>query len=96
MKRTEPMRLGDIIQKMVDATGLRPQYSRRSVEAAWPDVVGPHIAAYTGRVYVKDRTLYVHIVSAPLKEEMTYLHDLLVRQLNEAAGADVISNIRFL
>lgn len=96
MKRVEPMRLDAIISKMIDQTGLRPEFNRRTVESAWPDVVGKHIASYTGRIYVKDRTLHVQIVSAPLKEELSYLGELLVRQLNEAAGADVISSIRFL
>ena len=96
------MRLGVVIKRMSDATGKRavhgrrPEYERRAVESLWPDVVGKHIASYTGRIYVKDRTLNVQIISASLKEELSYLRELLVRQLNEAAGADVISSIRFL
>lgn len=90
------MRLDAIIKQMIDATGLRPEYERRAVESLWPDVVGKHIASYTGRIYVKDRTLNVQIISASLKEELSYLRELLMRQLNEAAGADVISSIRFL
>ena len=90
------MRLDAIIKQMIDATGLRPEYERRAVESLWPDVVGKHIASYTGRIYVKDRTLNVQIISASLKEELSYLRELLVRQHNEAAGADVISSIRFL
>lgn len=96
MKRVEPLLLGEVIKKMIDATGLRPEFNRHSVESVWPKVVGPHIASYTGRIFVKERTLNVQILSAPLKEELAYMGELLVRQLNEAAGADVISSIRFL
>lgn len=96
MKRVEPMRLDAIIRRMIDLTGLRPEFNRHTIESVWPDVVGKHIASYTGRIFVKDRTLNVQIVSAPLKEELSYLCPLLVRQLNEAAGADVISSIRLL
>ena len=60
------MRLDAIIKQMIDATGLRPEYERRAVESLWPDVVGKHIASYTGRIYVKDRTLNVQIISASL------------------------------
>ena len=90
------MRLDAIIKQMIDATGLRPEYNRRTVESLWPEVAGKHIASYTGRIYVKARTLNVQIISASLKEELSFLRELLVRQLNEAAGADVISSIRFL
>lgn len=94
MKRTEPLRIDEIIEKMVDATGLRPQMEAHSIENVWPDVVGKHINAYTSRVYVRDRILHVHITSAALKEELSYMRDLLVRQLNQAAGAAVITNIQ--
>ena len=40
MKRREPRLLGAIIENMIDATGLRPQYQRHSIEAVWPQVVG--------------------------------------------------------
>lgn len=93
MKQSEPMRLDDIIEKMVTATGLRPQFEAHSIENVWPDVVGKQINAYTSRVYVRGRTLHVHLTSASLKEELGYMRELLVRQLNSAAGADVITNI---
>ncbi len=93
MKRSEPLRVDEIIEKMVTATGLRPQFQAHSIENVWPDVVGKHINAFTSRVYVRERTLHVHITSAPLKEELGYMRELLVKQLNRAAGADVINNI---
>lgn len=96
MKRTQPLRLDAIIQQMIDATGLRAQLNRRAVESFWPDVVGANIASYTGRVFVRDTTLHVQIVSAPLKEELSYMKELLVRQLNEAAGQTVIKDIKFI
>ena len=96
MKRREPRLLGAIIENMIDATGLRPQYQRHSIEAVWPQVVGKHINDYTGRIYGEGTVLTVHIVSASLKEELSYLRPLLVRQLNEAAGAEIINDIKIL
>lgn len=93
MKRSEPLRLDEIIRRMIDATGMRPELSRRTVVTEWPDVVGRHIASYTGQIYVRERTLHVHIVSAALKEELGYARDRLVERLNEAVGTEVIDNI---
>ena len=72
MKRTEPLRIDEVIRRMIDATGMRPDYTRHSAESAWPAIVGPHIAAYTGRLYVKDRVMHVYITSAPLREELGF------------------------
>lgn len=90
------MRIDAVIQKMIDATGLRPEYNRRSIESVWPDVVGRNIAAYTGRIYVKDSTLHVQILSSALKEELSYIAGSLTAHLNEAVGAEVITAIRFI
>ena len=93
MKRTEPLRIDEILRRMIDATGMRPEFSRRSVESMWPAVVGQHIASYAGRIYVQARTLHVHITSAALKEELGYSRPQLVEKLNEAVGTNVIDNI---
>ena len=93
MKRTEPLILGDIIDKMIQSTGLRPQYQKRSVEALWPRIVGKHIASYTIRTRLEGRTLHVYISSAPLKEELGYLKETLCSQLNEAAEESLVDNI---
>ena len=45
------------------------------------------------RLYVKDSTLHVYIVSAPLKEELSYARDRLVEKLNEAVGKHVIDAV---
>lgn len=95
MKRTEPLRIDEIIRRMIDATGMRPEYSRRSVESLWPSIVGPSIAGYTGRIFVQGRILHVYITSAPLKEELGYARQTLIDKLNDAVGSEVIDRIIF-
>lgn len=93
MKRSEPLRIDEILRRMVEATGLRPDLMRHTVESLWPRIVGPHIAAYTGRIFVSGRTLNVYITSAALKEELGYARTDLVDKLNEAVGESVIDDI---
>lgn len=87
------MQLGQIIEKMFDDTGLRPALEQRSVEAMWPGVVGKHIASYTRRVHLEGRTLHVYIESAVLKEELGYLRDTLIAQINRLAARKAVDNI---
>ena len=93
MKRTEPLHISEILRRMVAATGLRPDLMRHSIESMWPRIVGPNIAAYTGRIFVSGRTLNVYITSAALKEELGYARADLVDKLNEAVGESVIDDI---
>lgn len=96
MKRTEPMQIGKVIEQMIDATGLRPELNRRSIEAAWPVVVGQHIAAYTSSVRLDGRVLKVQIKSAALKEELMYLRPLLIQQLNDLTATNQIDDIKII
>lgn len=93
MRRSEPLKLDRVIQQMIDRTGLREEYERRTVESLWPDVVGRNIASYTRRVVLRERVLHVEIVSAALKEELSFMRDDLVRHINEAAHRDAIDAI---
>lgn len=93
MKRSQPLQIGQIIDKMLTDTGLRPSLERRSVEALWPAVVGRHIASYTRRVALEGRVMHIYIDSAPLKEELGYLRDTLVTKLNKLANRRVVDNI---
>lgn len=93
MKRTDPVLFDDVFNEMIEATGMREKLQQHSIEAVWPRVVGDHINSFTGRRFVKDRVFHVYIVSAPLKEQLSYMRDALVKSLNEAAGADVIDAV---
>jgi predicted nucleic acid-binding Zn ribbon protein len=62
---------------------------------AWNDVVGPVISRYTTNLYIKNQILYVHLSSSVLREELMMGRDMLVRNLNQQVGAQVIVNIIF-
>ena len=59
------------------------------------DVVGPVISRYTTNLYIKNQILYVHLSSSVLREELMMGRDMLVRNLNQQVGAQVIVNIIF-
>jgi hypothetical protein len=58
-------------------------------------VVGPVISRYTTNLYIKNQILYVHLSSSVLREELMMGRDMLVRNLNQQVGAQVIVNIIF-
>ena len=62
---------------------------------AWPQILGPTIASYTQNLYIKNQTLYVHLTSAALRQELMMGREVLVRTLNQRVGATVITNIIF-
>ena len=88
MKRNDAEQIGKLIQQF-----LR-QESLESPLNAWPQVLGP-AAAYTSKLYIRNQTLYVHLTSAALRQELMMGREVLVRTLNQRVGAMVITNIIF-
>ena len=61
---------------------------------AWPEILGP-AATYTSNLYIRNQTLYVHLTSAALRQELMMGREMLIRALNTKVGATVITNIIF-
>ena len=95
MRRNDAEAIGDIIRKFFRVNGLESPLNEYRLVQAWKDVVGPVITRYTSNLYIKNQILYVHLTSSVLRQELMMGRDILVRNLNEKVGAQVIVNIIF-
>lgn len=95
MRRNDAEQIGDMIRKFFRQNGLESPLNEYRLVQAWRDVVGPVITKYTSNLYIKNQILYVHLTSSVLRQELMMGRDLLVRNLNEKVGAQVIVNIIF-
>ena len=95
MKRNDAQQIGDMIRKFFRQNGLESPLNEYRLVQAWNDVVGPVISRYTTNLYIKNQILYVHLSSSVLREELMMGRDVLVRNLNQLVGAQVIVNIIF-
>ena len=91
MKRNDAEQIGKLIQQYLRQESLE---SEQRLLDAWPQVLGP-AASYTSNLYIRNQTLYVHLTSAALRQELMMGRELLVRTLNQRVGATVITNIIF-
>ena len=95
MKRLEPESIGDVLRQALQQQGLTDRLHEAKAVAAWPGVVGEHIAAYCGRPYVNNGLMTIYVRSASLRQELTMSRSILIKLLNEAAGHEAIKEIRF-
>lgn len=95
MKRNNTEQIGDIIRRLLRQQGLETPLNEYRLVDAWKDVVGGTITRYTTNLYIKNQTLYVQLSSSVLRQELMMGRELLVRNLNEWVGAQVIVNIVF-
>ena len=92
--RTVPLLIGKLIQQFLRQESLESPLNEQRLLDAWPQILGP-AAAYTSNLYIRNQTLYVHLTSAALRQELMMGREVLIRTLNQRVGATVITNIIF-
>lgn len=95
MKRNNTEQIGDVIRQFLRQEGLETPLNEYRLVDAWKDVVGSVIMRYTTNLYIKNQTLYVHLSSSVIRQELMMGRELLVLNLNAKVGAQVIANIIF-
>ena len=60
---------------------------------SWPKVVGPFIASHTIDLSIKDGRLFVRVDSDALRSELSYSKSLLLKNLNEQVGKEIVKEI---
>lgn len=95
-RRSETSNLGEAIDALLKAYRLENRYQVAGVVGSWEKVMGEMIARYTKKVFIKDKTLFVEIISAPLKNELLMSKKQIIKLLNEEAKANLVEEVVFL
>lgn len=95
MRRTQAAPIGQLIRQYLRQEGLETPLAQQRLLDAWPEMMGPIITSYTRELFICDRTLVVHLSSAVLRQELSSSRDMIVRNLNQRVGVDVITDIVF-
>jgi len=88
--------IGEILADFIHGSELEQPLLERKIVALWPEVLGPTLAQMTGEIHMKNGVLYVHIHSAALRMQLFEHRYDLVKKLNEAAGTNLLKDIRVL
>ena len=88
--------MSELIMRNLRTQGLEMPLLQRRLIAAWPEVAGPAVVRYTTQVVIRNQTLYVSVVNAALRADLTMNRMTYVKQLNAVVQAQVIVDIRFV
>lgn len=97
MQQSQIHAISDLLVDFLRENHLEQPYLEQRILEAWPTVLGPTVARYTGEMNIRDGVLFVHVQSAPLRQELFNNRHHLVAQLNKAIGAtSILRDIRLL
>lgn len=85
--------LGELIQAFYEQHRGPGYLDEVKVVDSWPQVVGPFIASHTIDLSVNNGVLYIRVDSDALRNELSYSKSLLMKNLNERVGKEILKEI---
>jgi predicted nucleic acid-binding Zn ribbon protein len=85
--------LGDLIKEFYEQHRGSDYLNEVKAVNLWPKVVGPFIASHTIDLSIKNHVLFVRVDSDALRSELGYSKSLLIKNLNEMVGKEVVAEI---
>lgn len=91
-----PTRVGELLDGVLEETGVRKQVARMGALEAWEECVGEKIAEVTRPVRVDAGVLFVEVRSSAWLMELDMMKRRILERLNEGREDGRIETIRFL
>ena len=85
--------LGDLIKEFYKLHKGPEYLEEQRIIQSWPQVVGPFIASHTIDLSIKNQVLFVRVDSDALRSELGYSKSLLIKNLNEVVGKEMVREI---
>jgi GTP-sensing pleiotropic transcriptional regulator CodY len=98
MKRTNALSVSEVLELFFEENAqLAEKLAETRLMESWGKVLGSTILRYTGKMFIKNKSLYVELTSAVVKNELLMCRERLIQNLNKEAGKDdLINNIIFI
>lgn len=93
MKQKNDYSLAEAMQAMLKEYRLGSQLNEMRVKTLWADLMGKTINTYTSQIAVRKGVLYISILSAPLRHELSYGKDKIRDLLNAELGEEYIKEV---
>ena len=85
--------LAELIKAFYKNHNRENGYEEMKVLESWRSVVGDFISAHTLDLRIVKRVLYVKVDVDSLRNELLYSKSILLKNLNKAAGVDILKDI---
>jgi predicted nucleic acid-binding Zn ribbon protein len=93
MRKKNEVTIGEAMQEMLREFKLKSRLDETRVQRIWAELMGKTIATYTTQITVRKKVLYLTIISAPLKQELSYAKEKIVKLINEEMGEEYIREV---
>lgn len=95
-KHDSAIHISQAIQELLKSQHLKPKFDEASVVVSWERIVGKAIARRTRRIYIRDKVLFVELLSPSLKHDLGFHKTQMLELFRKEFGEHVITEIIFM
>ena len=92
-KDRESSSMKDAIKSFLKASGLEDEFVEKKVLGNWESIVGKPIALRTEKLRIENKTLYITLNSAVMRDELFQQKSKIIQLINDEAGHEMINEV---
>lgn len=85
--------IGDALREYMNKSRLKPRMIEVRIQENWEQLMGKTISRYTEGLQLIDSKLFITTSVAPLKQELNYAKDKIIKLVNEMLGETVVREV---
>jgi hypothetical protein len=93
LKKKNDSTFQEALQEMLKEYKLSSHLKETKIKMLWESLMGKTIATYTSNIQVRKNVLYLSILSAPLRQELSFSKEKIITLLNGELGEDYIKEV---
>jgi Dna[CI] antecedent, DciA len=83
----------DAMKKFLKQSRLNGYVQALQIEDVWAAIMGKTISKYTEKIQIHGSKLYITTSVGPLKNELQFQKESIIKRVNEALGEEVIKEV---
>ena len=93
MANEQPLK--EAIKALLQKYRLENKLNGIDLKNSWEKLMGKTIAKHTIKLYIVEKKLHINFDSAPLREELLFAKDKVIKMINEEMGEEMVEDIVF-
>jgi len=92
-RKSNEQSIKDVISDFIQSNHMKNKLIEINIINNWGKIVGDLIAKNTTKIYFYKSKLFIHIESAPLRNELNYSKSKILELVNKEAGEELIDEV---
>ena len=93
VRKKNRVTLGEAIEAFLHQFKLNEGVHEVRIQNNWELWMGKTIARYTREISVRKKTLFIRVESSPLKQELLFMRENIIKRVNDECKEEVIREV---